>query len=83
MTMNNKIYFIINYKFFLMVYIDMEIIKQTFINEFNNYQILEQFSNNESNNKKAKDKRKPSGILKYIMQKKKKLIVYIIKLMNI
>jgi hypothetical protein len=32
---------------------------------------LEQFPNNESNNKKVKDKRKPLGILKYIMQKKK------------
>jgi hypothetical protein len=83
MIINNKIYFIINYKFFLMVYINMEIIKQTFIDEFNNYQILEQFSNNESNNKEAENKRKPLRILKYIMQKKKKLIVYIMKLMNI
>jgi hypothetical protein len=83
MTMNNKIYFIINYKFFLIIYIDTEVIKQTLIDKFNNYQILEQFSNNESNNKEAEDKRKLLGILKYIMQKKKKLIVYIMKLMNI
>jgi hypothetical protein len=44
---------------------------------------LEQFPDNKSNNKEAEDKRKLLGILKYIMQKKKKLIVYIMKLMNI
>jgi hypothetical protein len=63
--------------------IDAEIIKQTLISKFNNYQILEQLPNNESNDKKTGDKRKSIGILEHIVQKKKKLIVHIMKLINI
>src|SRR5579871_1158393 len=53
--------------------IDIEMTKQILVDEFDNYQILEQsFSNDEiDNNSSMGDKRKQLGILDRILQKKK------------
>ncbi len=54
--------------------VDAEIIKQTLIDEFNSYQILEQLNNDEFNEEASStgDKRKSLGMLDRILQKKKK-----------
>ena len=54
--------------------VDAEAIKQTLIDEFSSYQILEQLNNNEFNEEASStgDKRKSIGMLDRILQKKKK-----------
>jgi len=53
--------------------IDIEVTKQILVDEFNNYQILEQSFNDEiDDNLSMEDKRKQLGILDRILQKKKK-----------
>src|SRR5437763_8198300 len=66
--------------------IDEDTIKQIFVKEFNNYQILKRSYNNENNDDSSVigDKRKSIGLLDYILQKKKILVIYnhVMKLMN-
>src|SRR5437763_15913935 len=66
--------------------IDEDTIKQILVEEFNNYQILKRSYNNENDDDSSVvgNKRKSIGLLDYILQKKKILVIYnhVMKLMN-